>query len=457
MAIIEGGALLGADRITTGRTEGRSRPSLGLGGKAWAAALVIAAVGGMPLSATWAAPVADQRTIAPAALREDLRVVVDAMEHKHPALSHSVSLARFERAARSVERQLDHPMNQTQAWVVLSQLNSTLADGHLAIGLPDWRADMAEEIKRGTGFFPFEVSVSGHGYPVILAALGGNATPLAGRQIKRINGRDARAIAQAFLMRTHGDTLPFRAALLSQRWAMFYWKMYGTPTTFDLVLAGRRGMQRIAASRTLPDVVQRDANFDRLYQCEVGDSGKARMTVSSFLWPDKDRYFRFTHDCFARIKAAGTRQLVIDVSANGGGDDDMWKDGILRYIATRPYKQGSTYLKREPDGELKSGAIQSDTIPPKDEPLHYAGEVSVIIGPWTYSSAVLFSNVVQDYRFGKIIGKGGFARSTQTGGVKSVTLPNTGLIVSVPRFIIDRPSGARQPVYIQTDAGSSAG
>jgi hypothetical protein len=89
--------------------------------------------------------------------------------------------------------------------------------------------------------------------------------------------------------------------------------------------------------------------------------------------PVKARYLQFTHDCFAQIKAAAVNRLVIDVSANGGGDEDMWKDGILRYVATRPYKQGSTYLKREPSGAVRAGTIESATPPVADEPLHFRG------------------------------------------------------------------------------------
>lgn len=59
----------------------------------------------------------------------------------------------------------------------------------------------------------------------------------------------------------------------------------------------------------------------------------------------------------------------------------MWKDGILRYVATRPYKQGSTYRKRDANGVVSAGTIESATQPATDEPLHFAGKVTVEIGP----------------------------------------------------------------------------
>ncbi|WP_277982718.1 S41 family peptidase [Sphingomonas faeni] len=402
----------------------------------------------MALASSGTAPA---QTIAPGALQADLRFALDTIEHQHPDLAHSVTKAALEREADRVRAQLDHPMDQAEAWTKLAQLNPVLADGHLFIGLPDWRGKGAEAVRQGTGFFPFEVAIDAKDHPVIVSMLGGRSTPLAGRRILRIDGHDARDVARSLLVRTHGDTPAFRRALLAQRWWLFHGKLYGTPADYDLVLggSGKRLTVTVRAEHTLPAILQRDASFDRLFACRIDPDKSARLTVASFVWEDKARYLEFTHDCFARIKAASVDRLVIDVSANGGGNDDMWKDGILRYVATRPYKQGSTYLKREEGGAVIAGSIESATQPVADEPLRFAGKVTVEIGPLTYSSAVLFANVVRDYRFGVLAGVGGAARTQQSGGVRSVTLPNTGLILSYPRFVLDPPAGSAAPKLLQ--------
>jgi hypothetical protein len=390
-------------------------------------------------------------TYDPAALRADLRFALDTIEHQHPDLRHSVTTAKLEQQGQRVRRQLDHPMSQAEAWAALAQLNPVLADGHLFIGLPDWRRQSAEAIRQGAEFFPFEIRLDAKGFPIITAALGGAATPFAGRRILRIDRDDARAVTRSFLARAHGDTPAFRKALVAQRWWLFFATLYGTPAAYDLVLSGSGKPQHVVASHVLPAILQRDADFDRLFACRIDADGTAQLTVASFVWEDKARFLQFTHDCFGRMKAAAASRLVIDVSANGGGDDDMWKDGILRYIATRPYKQGSTYLKRERTGSVTAGSIETPTQPVADDPLHFIGKVTVLIGPLTYSSAVLFSNVVRDYGFGSLVGTGGAARIRQSGGVQSVRLPNTGLVLSYPRFVLDPPSGSRGPTYLQPD------
>lgn len=395
--------------------------------------------------------------IAPEALRADLRVALDTIDRIHPQLAHSVDREALAAAAEAVGRELDRPMTATEAWRRLAKLNPLFADAHLMIGLPDWRDDTAETVEAGVGLFPFEVAVGEDGSVSVTAALGGAPTPLAGRRLLRINGRDAGAVAREMLARMHGDTPRFRAALLAQRWWLYHWKLFGTPARFDLEFDGGE-RQQIAASASLPALLRREADFDRSYRCDLRPGRSALLDVAAFSWPDKPRFFAFAHDCFARLKAAGTRHLVIDIRQNGGGDDDMWKEGILRYLADRPYRHGSTGTKRvlepyrdegEVVGQVVEARIETATEPPADEPLRFRGGVTLLIGPLTYSSAVLFANTVQDHRFAKLAGVGGAVRSRQSGGVQALRLPASGLTLSVPRFVLDRPSG--RPGLLQPD------
>jgi C-terminal processing protease CtpA/Prc len=83
--------------------------------------------------------------------------------------------------------------------------------------------------------------------------------------------------------------------------------------------------------------------------------------------------------------------------------------------------------------------------------LLFKGRVYVLVGGMTYSSAVLFSNVMQDFGFGQLVGERGYARARQSGGIQVRKLPNTTLELVVPRFVLDRPSGARTPELVTPD------
>jgi C-terminal processing protease CtpA/Prc len=146
---------------------------------------------------------------------------------------------------------------------------------------------------------------------------------------------------------------------------------------------------------------------------------QALLTIGGFYWCEKSQFYDLTRDAFARMKAAGTQTLVIDIRSNTGGDDDMWLEGIMPYIADKPYRNGSDYVLKVIEGHQKEGQKVGDVVrgsqsthqPALDNPLHFTGKVYVLIGPATYSSAILFANAVQDYGFATVVGTGGAARA----------------------------------------------
>lgn len=83
-----------------------------------------------------------------------------------------------------------------------------------------------------------------------------------------------------------------------------------------------------------------------------------------------------------------------------------------------------------------------------DNPLHFSGATYLLIGRYTYSSSVLFANVVQDFGFGKVAGSDALVRADTTGGDQTTVLPNTGLIIAGPRFTLLRPLPNTTPALL---------
>ncbi|NOT94254.1 S41 family peptidase [Ferruginibacter sp.] len=68
-------------------------------------------------------------------------------------------------------------------------------------------------------------------------------------------------------------------------------------------------------------------------------------------------------------------------------------------------------------------------------------KVSILLGPYSYSSAILFINTIQDYKFGQLVDEPTGGKSGQTGAIQFSKMPNTGLTMIVPRFYLERPKG----------------
>jgi hypothetical protein len=407
-------------------------------------------------------------TVAWAAERftaEQVRVDVDALaagiSATHPDVSHSVDPARLALALEALRQTPRDAMDRDAVWRALATLNPLLADGHLFVGYADWRADTARHLGTGGTLFPFEVAVDVDGRVRIVAELGGARTALSGAYVQSINGQPARDVAQSLLARVHGDSPRFRAELLSRRWWFYYWKVHGTPATFEFVLDGTsRNPVLRSGSVAQPATMTGEEDFGQQFAFELLPDRCAVMTVHTFSWHDPEAFFAFARRAFQQMHAAGTRLLIIDVRRNGGGDDAMWLRGLLPYFADRPYRWASRYTKRvlrdnpakhEKAGEVLSGTIDTWASPPTDDKLHFDGKVFVLIGPGTYSSAVLFANTVQDFGFGTLAGEGSSVRSAQTGGIQKIVLPHTGLVVWSPRFILQRPSGQRSSAWLTPD------
>lgn len=427
-------------------------------------AILLSAVSLLCITQPVAAGAPSETTYPPAALQADLRFLRDAIETTHPDPGLFVSREKLRKTYDDVERNLQHPLTRDQAWRALAVLNPVYADAHMFIVDPDWEARTRAHLVAGGALFPYDVQVDVDGQIAIRADLDGRPSPLAGMRIETINGVPAVQVGQALLALMAGETPGLRANLLSRRMWYYYLQVFGTPEQFDMVIAKPSGPVaiRVAGTRQLPVALAATGpnGFEKTYRFELLPNKTALLTVNQFQWPDKDAFYAFTKAAFTRIRAAHVTTLIIDVRGNTGGDDDMWKTGLLAYIADKPYRNASSYVKKvlagrqsatEKVGEVVNGFGDTWVEPELNNPLHYAGKTYVLVGRLTYSSAVLFSNVVQDFGFAQLVGAAGYARARQTGGVQNIKLPNTGLEITIPRFVVDRPSGERDPAWVHPD------
>lgn len=396
-----------------------------------------------------------------AQLQADLAFLRKTLADTHPDPRFSVDPAALDAGLAGLAARITDGMTRDAAWALLATINPLFADAHLCVTWPDWRGAVRAHLDSGGTLFPYEVTVDANGL-AIDTLLGGAATPLRGARIVAIDGEPAGAVTAALLARMHGDTARFRMHLLGRRWWFYHWKLRGAPASHHLTLThnGRTWTVFTPASTATPDLLQQEASFERQFRLDFEPDGSAVLTVGSFGPTDPARVQAFLREAFATLRERRTRSLVIDISANGGGDDAVWLDGLLPCLATRPYRTGSTYRKKvletnaakgERAGDVVTGEITTWRPPQPDHPLRFAGKVRVVIGPATYSSAILFANVMRDFGFATLAGTGGAARRAQSGGVRNFTLPNSGLALSVPRFVLDPPAGGPPGALLEPD------
>ncbi|MCG7536641.1 S41 family peptidase [Pseudoalteromonas sp. OOF1S-7] len=391
------------------------------------------------------------------AIQADINQWVHWVHATHPDLTHSIeNVDAFYARIDALRDTLNEAMTGEQVWREFASLNAIMADGHLSIG-DGTNAQWRQWIAQGVELFPFEVALSEQGLQVV-GELGGGSSEHDGKYITQINGVPTAEVIAALLQRIEGDNDAFRSALLARRFAMTYRLMYGATDAFTVTLDKGQTVQVAALNKAPKSIKQR--TFDENFNLKLLDNQQALLTIKQFGWNEPDAYFQFMAETFERLNKARIQHLMIDISDNTGGDDVYWKRGILKYIATKPYRHGSTYQVRilekyrdpgEVIGSVLSGELTKVTQPDTSPGSLFKGKVSVLTGPLTYSSSVLFANTIQDYGLATLVGTPTGGRSSQSGGIQFLTLKHTGIRAVAPRFILDRPSGTQQMTPVQPD------
>ncbi|WDE05101.1 hypothetical protein SG34_028020 [Thalassomonas viridans] len=389
--------------------------------------------------------------LQPEQIRQDLASWLEWLDKTHPDLAYTTKdIEKFYLDVAALKNG-DKPLTVLEFWRRVTALNSQLSDGHTGITFDSTKALTREFVEEGGAVFPFSL-VFNDDKLVITGKLDGQPSNLKGYAIEKINGVAIENVLHPLLKRLHGDSQRQRKALLAKRFASYYWLYFGEAENFviDVTDESEKVTIRdisIAASRA---PFGSKKSFEQTYQFEVLDPQTAKLTLKIFNWPDKERYFAFMEKAFKEMKTLNIKKLIIDIRENGGGDDDMWKQGIVSYIADKPWRHGSTYKVkiiegRESEtqrlGEVIDGELKANNQVDHENPYRFTGEVYVLIGAYTYSSSILFANTVQDHGFATLVGEPTGGKSDQTGGLQNYLLPHSQLAVFAPRFLLARPKG----------------
>ena len=399
--------------------------------------------------------------LQPAEAKKDIDQWLAFIENTHPDLAYTVKdVPSFYKRVNQFKDNINKPISVRDFWLEMMQFNSVISDGHVSLTPSKKRVLIKDYLHNGGTLFPFEVIFDGDKL-VIKEKLNGEPSNLSGNTITKINGISIDTILEPLLKRTHGDSDNQRKAVLATGFANYYWMYFGEQKQFTLDI--KKGAHEIngIVVKASTEIAYADDSFESNFQFSLLNKETGLLTINTFTWrEDEARVFEFFKSAFTKIKKHNLTHLMIDIRKNGGGDDNIWKKGILPYIADKAWKTGSNYkvkilAGREDEGEtagdVVSGEISSVQQVEIDNPLKFTGDVSILAGPYTYSSSILFMNTIQDHEFGKLVGDRTGGKSGQTGGTQHLTLTHSNLHSVVPRFLLTRPKGGHNLELVTLD------
>lgn len=408
------------------------------------------------LASACAAPLKG-RTYTAAEIRADLKQFVEVVAATHPRVGYSTDVTALYAAAERLDERIREPLTARSAWALLAELNPLFRDAHTGLQYPVNEFEAYR--KEGGAVFPVPVYVD---YGGVLRAAEGVDPQLgiaASEEIVSINDILVRGFLQQATPLMRGETDLIRQFVLTHNFAAYWWTLHGPQPSYRVTVRNSGAETREIALPHASEPARGQAgtaafHYERLRH----DAGY--LDVPSFDPALKSNFADFLQRSFAEIKAGKLSTLVIDLRRNPGGAHEL-SDELTGYLAAKPVRLASRLVARvtPANRDLAPAAAVGDVVEiPWDEwlkpaanPLRFGGDVFLLIGRRTYSQAIVFAAMFQDFGLGTIVGEATDGWANQTGQVQMTPLAHSGLKVAVPLYIITRPSGDLRPRGVRPD------
>lgn len=383
----------------------------------------------------------DEKRLSQEQVMADTDAFFSFIRSTHPQLDYTTSLEELDRMENHIRASLTASMSVREFWAVLAQANPVFHDAHVGLIRPTKAAE--DHFQRGGALFPGKVQFDRQGNVHLVTAGGDNL------QIVAINDIPIEDIWNQLRPRLRGESEELAREIARRYFDEFFWALYGGFEEYRVLVQDENGMrdELVLGNQSTEATDGPSTHFSLSW---LSDEIPV-MQIDSFDLSLEEEFAVFLEQSFAALQAAGAETLVIDLRANGGGAREL-SDRLMAYLTDQPYSpiSGVTAriteenISRIPGAEL--GAVvklpfRQTVQPPAELPNRFHGQVYALVGPATYSQAIVFAATLQDHGLALIAGEETVGRANQTGQVQRFELPNSGLIAAAPIYIFLRASG----------------
>lgn len=352
------------------------------------------------------------------------------------------------------------------------QLVSSINNGHTEIDFPV--SPYIEYAKSGGTLFPLEVSIEDN-KAFIRKNYSKNSSIVKGSELLKVNGQPINTILKGIYPLISAERLYFKNAKLEiYTLPRYYWYAFGQQDNFVVTVQNDDSIAEYNV-KAINIFDEFEAKKDKILNAQQKFNF---FETTAYLNPghfsgDEKKYQQFIDESFAAIHEKSSKNLIIDLRNNGGGNDSF-SDYLVAYIADKPFRWSSTFsirtsalLKKDTKANKdittpywqsvmnkKTGEryeFQFDKYQPKSEKKRYKGNVYVLINRHSHSQAAVTAAQIQDYGWATIVGE-------ETGDYPSLyasqfqySLPITNIVVKISKGYIVRVNGNTEPKGVIPD------
>jgi C-terminal processing protease CtpA/Prc len=402
------------------------------------------------------------KIFSPNKLREDLDFLFKTIEEVHPNMYAYTSKGSFSKLRDQLYSQSSKPMSRLEFYKAIAPVVAFLKNGHTFMQLP--RGAFEEYLQKGGKIFPLECYWDGTSM-ILKSCASGDDLPI-GSEILAIDNQNAKE----FLVRTTryfpAENKPYNLGLLESEntLPMLLWLEKGNAESMTISIKTMDGViekyvikplskteieNQVTANETKDTTASSDKNPNYSYRCiPEHNVGLIEFNSCSGL----EKFEAFLVETFDKIQEQIPDNLIIDIRKNSGGQSSLG-DEFLEYLTDKPFRQFEKIeLKvskqvceqynslgmHESEGQIGSmKSYEGGFEQPEENPLRFKGQLFLLIGPKTASSAMSFAAAVKHFGIGNLIGRETEDTPVNYGECIMGSLPNTGLGFSVAckRFV----------------------
>ncbi|WP_181899547.1 S41 family peptidase [Flagellimonas nanhaiensis] len=368
-------------------------------------------------------------------ISQDFDSLVHFVENTHPKMTHTVNIADYVKAKQEIRQSLAD-MTTKEAWRLFSKLNPIFNDAHFGLMVPERNPDSLN-INTYIEIIGNEVYAGPHQYSKKVKVFS-----IGNLEMQKFL-EDARKIVR-------GESKELKNFVIQRRFS-HYLDLFDVNPNSDPWVVLEEKIPIPTNWTQLSHSFSKKGKTKNLFEYKYLGKKKALLTIRTFDKAKLQEFEEFLEKCFETIFRKKIETLVIDVSENGGGAREL-SDKLLSYLTTTKYTPTSKITARVAKENinrlphLKIGDTITLDFPQWTEPKNdkiFEGKIFVAINERTYSQALVFSYIVQDFNIGTLMGKETGGRSNQSAQVKKYILPNSGITVLSPLYIFYRPKHAK--------------
>ena len=349
------------------------------------------------------------------------------------------------------------------------QLVSSINNGHTEIDFP--AASYFKYAESGGTLFPMEITIEDN-KALIRANHSIQSSIKKGTELLEINGQPISAILNEIYPLISAERQYFKNAKLEvYTFPRYYWYAYGQQDSFVITVRNQDSVTQhtVEAIDVFDDFeAKKDEILDAQPQIDFFDD-TAYLNPGHFSG-NESKYQQFIENAFAEINAKASKNLIIDLRNNSGGNDSF-SDYLVSYIADKAFKwnsefslRTSTLLKQDTkinrdltkpywrsimDNETGTQyEFQFDQHPPVSKNKRYKGKVYVLVNRHSHSQAAVTAAQIQDYGWGLVVGEETGDYATLYASQFQYALPNTGIVVKISKGYIVRVNGSKKPTGV---------